>query len=102
MRANWVTRTDTRIAQAAEVIGVSTDLIMAVMTEPYLIVLYTPEGSDLDQPTIYAQRIKLDADGVMSLDGLPELQPDMWEQVTRDVDEHMRRKFGDPKRRKRE
>jgi hypothetical protein len=51
MKAEWARRTDTQIVEAAEVIGVDTDLVMALMeNDTGMYVLYSPDRETAEDP----------------------------------------------------
>jgi hypothetical protein len=93
----WAQRT--RFAEVAEVLGVDTNMIMAMTVIPHtrgrVLVLFTyPQ----EVTRIYKCTLRRDSQGVLHKYGPPEEVPGMYEQLTAEVEERARARFGKPKR----
>jgi len=85
-------------AEVAEALGVPTDCIMAARNPEggQVTVFYTPEDSDLENPTILAATLRRGADGVLFLASQPEEQVGMWDSLKADIEGKLRDQFGEP------
>ena len=92
----WAKRA--KFAEVAEVLGVDTNMIMAMTVIPNtrgrVLVLFTyPEAVT----RIYKCTLRRDSKGVLHKHYAPEEVPGMYEQLTAEVEERARAKFGKPK-----
>ena len=78
-----------RFTEYAEAVGVPVDHIMAVGTGNPIIVLFTPEGYDRDNPVIVRQALRRESDNILRRLGLPEEQPGMWDRIKGQLDERL-------------
>lgn len=91
----WAGRTSQIFEECAEVLGTTTDLIMAAHQQGRgVMALYTPGYPD--DRTIWAAAIRVNADGTLRL--IRRERSDLsFEQMSADIEAKMRAKFGDPK-----
>jgi hypothetical protein len=93
-RTEWRKRTD--FAEIAEALGVRTDQVMAAKNPNSAEVFVVFTKGDEYPPLVYTTFLRRRAGGVLYVAVEPIEQPGMWEQIVKDVDERLGKKFGDP------
>jgi hypothetical protein len=91
----WRDRTEQVFHDVAELLGTTTDLIMAAHQQGRgIMALYTPGYPD--DRTIWAAALRVNADGTLRL--IRRERSDLsFEQMSADIEAKMRAKFGEPK-----
>lgn len=84
VEVKWSGRSEPTIAEAAEALGISTELVMAVMKkgEDYH-ALYTPNYPP--DTTVHSVPLTRDSSGVLQTSAVPTAHPGMWEELERQM-----------------